>query len=63
MDHHEQHHQHHEKEREQRIKHEKESERQADKRPWKVHPAWLLAVGAVLILVAVLIWTMTMSGW
>jgi hypothetical protein len=57
MDHHEQHHQHHEKEREERVKHEKERERREAKQPWKIHPAWLGVAGAVLILVAVLIWT------
>ena len=59
MDHHDQHHQHHEKEREERIRHEKERERQEEKRPWPVHPAWLLVGGAVLVVVAVLIWTLT----
>jgi hypothetical protein len=57
MDHHEQHHQHHEKEREERIKHEKEHERREEKQPWKIHPAWWVVMGVVLILVAVLIWT------
>jgi hypothetical protein len=56
MDHHEQHHQHHQKEREERIKHEKESERRAEKSPPRIHPAWFLAVGAVLTLLAVLVW-------
>jgi hypothetical protein len=58
MDHHEQRHQHHEREREERIKHEKERERTEEKRPWKMHPAWLAVVGGALILVAVLIWTL-----
>jgi uncharacterized membrane protein len=56
MDHHEQHHQHHQKEREERIKHEKESERRAEKLPARIHPAWFLVVGAVLTLLAVLVW-------
>lgn len=59
MDHHEQHHQRHEKERQERIAHEKEAERRDEKQPWKVHPAWLLVVGAVLVVVAMLIGTLT----
>jgi hypothetical protein len=57
MDHHEQHHQHHEKEREERIKHEKERERREEKQSWKIHPAWWIVVGCLLVLVATLIWT------
>jgi type VI protein secretion system component VasF len=58
VDHHEQHHQHHEKEREQRIKHEKERERAEEQLPsWRIHPAWFVAVGAVLIVLVILVWT------
>jgi type VI protein secretion system component VasF len=57
MDHHEQHHQHHQKEREKRIEHEKERERQQEKLPTQIHPAWFVAVGVVLIVAVVLVWT------
>jgi hypothetical protein len=60
MDHHEQHHQHHEKEREQRKKEQKEYEREHEREDSALpfHPAWLVAVGGVLVLAAVLIWTL-----
>jgi hypothetical protein len=57
MDHKEQHHQHHQKEREHEKKLEKAREREQEKSLLPFHPAWLFAVGAVLLLVAVLIWT------
>jgi hypothetical protein len=57
MDHHEQHHQHHQKEREHKKQEQKEYERQQEKKLLPVHPAWLLGLGVVLILAAVLIWT------
>jgi hypothetical protein len=56
MDHHEQHHQHHEKEREQRIKHEEERERRSEHLPRRIHPAWFVALGSVLVALVVLIW-------
>lgn len=56
MDHHEQHHEHHEKEREQRIKHEKERERQSGQLPSRIHPAWFLVLGSVLVVLVVLTW-------
>ena len=59
MDHKEQHHQKHEKEREhekkEHKKHEQEQERK-DSLPF--HPAWLVVVGAGLVLAAVLIWSL-----
>jgi hypothetical protein len=57
MDHHEQHHQHHSKQREENKKEQKEHERQEAKSLLPFHPAWLFAVGAVLVLIAVLVWT------
>jgi hypothetical protein len=57
MDHHEQHHLHHEKEREHRKKIQKEHERQQEKNMLPIHPLWLLVIGIVLVLVAVLIWS------
>jgi type VI protein secretion system component VasF len=56
MDHHEQHHQHHEKERQEHIQREKERERESDKAPARIHPAWFITLGAVLVLVVVLSW-------
>jgi type VI protein secretion system component VasF len=61
MDHHEKHHQHHEKEREERIKHEKESERRGEKLPRRIHPAWFVALGCVLIVLVVLTWILVTS--
>ena len=61
MDHKEQHHQKHEKEREHEKKERKEHEQAAEKKLLPFHPAWLLAVGAALALVAVLLWTLFLS--
>ena len=57
MDHHEQHHQHHQKEREEEKRHRKALERAEGKNLLPFHPAWLFGVGAVLVLIAVLVWT------
>ena len=56
MDHHEQRHQHHEKEREQRIKREEQNERREEKLPRKIHPAWFVVLGTVLLTLVVLAW-------
>jgi hypothetical protein len=61
MDHKEQHHQHHEKEREQHKKEKKEHEREQEKKGWPVHPAWLLGLGIVLVVAALLVWTLFLS--
>lgn len=58
MDHQEKHHQHHQKEREEKIKHQKEHERQELKSSLPFHPAWLVVVGVVLVLAATTIWTL-----
>ena len=58
MNHKEQRHQKHEKEREHEKKEHKKHEQQQEKNPLPFHPAWLVAVGAVLVLAAVLIWTL-----
>ena len=58
MDHKEKHHQEHEKERERRKKEQKEHERREERSPLPFHPAWLVAVGVGLVLVAVLVWTL-----
>jgi len=59
MDHHEQHHQHHEHERQARIRYEKERERASARLPRKIHPAWFLVLGIVLIVLVILTWTLT----
>ena len=56
MDHHEHHHQRHEKERERRIAQEKEAERRGEGVPRKVHPAWFVVLGTVLVGLVVLTW-------
>jgi hypothetical protein len=61
MDHHAQHHQHHEKEREEKIKHEKEREHREEGQPRKMHPAWFVVVGVVLIGLVILTWIMAAS--
>ncbi len=61
MDHKEQHHQKHEKEREHEKKERKAHERAAEKSRLPFHPAWLAVAGAVLTLVAVLVWTLFLS--
>lgn len=60
MDHKEQHHQHHEKERAEKKKEQKEHERQEEKSALPFHPAWLVAVGVVLTLLALLVWTLAL---
>jgi uncharacterized membrane protein len=57
MDHKEQHHQHHQKEREHEKKLQKLHEDEQEKNALPFHPIWLLVVGIVLTLAAVLIWT------
>jgi hypothetical protein len=57
MDHHEQHHQHHQKEREERIKREEERERQDEALPRRIHPAWFVVAGLVLIGLIIMTWT------
>jgi hypothetical protein len=57
MDHKEQHHQKHEHEREHEKKEHKAHERQEEKSLLPFHPAWLVVLGIVLTLAAVLVWT------
>jgi hypothetical protein len=61
MDHKEQHHQHHEKVREQHKKEKKEHEHQQEKSALPFHPAWLLVLGLVLVVTAILVWTFFLS--
>ena len=59
MDHKEQHHEHHRHEREEHKKEQKLHEREQEKKSsLPVHPLWLLVVGVVLTLGAVLVWTL-----
>lgn len=58
MDHKQQHHEHHQHEREQHKKDKKRHQRAHDKQSsFPIHPMWLLVLGMVLALLAVLIWT------
>jgi Flp pilus assembly protein TadB len=59
MDRKEQHHQHRERERQEKIREKKEHEREMEKQGGGLpfHPAWFVAVGAALVIVAMLIWT------
>jgi hypothetical protein len=57
MDHKEQHHQHHEHERKEPKREQKEYEKEQEKSSLPIHPAWFVALGVVLVLVAVSIWT------
>ncbi len=61
MDHHAQHHQHHEKERQEKIKHEKEWERKEEEQVRRIHPAWFVILGVVLIGLVILTWIMAAS--
>jgi hypothetical protein len=58
MDHKEQHHLKHRKEREHEKKEHEKHEREAEKSLLPFHPAWLVMVGAGLVLAAVLVWTL-----
>jgi len=57
VDHKEQHHEHHRKEREHEKKLQKEHEHQEEKSALPFHPAWLVILGAVGVLVAIIIYT------
>ena len=57
MDHKDQHHEHHRKEREEHKMEQREHERTQEKSALPFHPAWLVVVGVVLTLAAVLVWT------
>jgi hypothetical protein len=60
MDHKDQHRHHHEHERAERKKEERESEKEWEKSVLPFHPAWLVVLGVVLVLVAVSIWTVVL---
>jgi ABC-type Zn2+ transport system substrate-binding protein/surface adhesin len=58
MDHQEQHHQKHEHEREHEKMEHKKHEHEQEKNLLPFHPAWLIVVGTVLVLAAVLVWSL-----
>jgi hypothetical protein len=58
MDHHQQHHEHHRKEREHEKKEQKEYEARQEKKLLPIHPGWLFGLGAALVVLAVLVWTL-----
>jgi len=58
MDHQDKHHEHHKKQREHEDKIKKEHEHQQERLPRKIHPAWFVIVGSVLIILVILIWSM-----
>jgi hypothetical protein len=57
MDRREAHYQHKEKEREERKKEEKAFEEKSEMQRLPLHPAWLVLLGIVLILMVVYVWT------
>jgi hypothetical protein len=61
VDHKEQHHEHHRKERDREKKREAAHEREEMRKPGGVHPGWFVAAGVVLVLLAVLVWTVWLS--
>jgi hypothetical protein len=59
MDHQEKHHEQHRKEREHEKHEHAEHRRDAEKKYFlPFHPAWLAVLGAVLVIAAMVIWTM-----
>jgi hypothetical protein len=58
MDHQQKHHEHHKKEREHEDRLKKEREHHQEQMPRKIHPAWFIVMGSVLIGLIVLFWTM-----
>jgi hypothetical protein len=58
MDHKEQRHEHHKKEREHEDRLKKEREHREEKLPRRIHPAWFVVLGSVLIVVILIVWTM-----
>ena len=61
MDHKEQHHEHHRHEREQHKKEQKHHEEQQMKKASLPVPMWLIVLGVVLTLGAVLVWILATS--
>jgi hypothetical protein len=57
MDHKEEHHLHHRRERELQKKEKKAYEHEQEKNLLPFHPAWLVGLGIVLVIAALLVWT------
>jgi len=57
MDHHEKHHQDHIKEREHEKAERAQHEREEEKGLRKIHPAWFVVLGVVLIVLVIVLWT------
>jgi hypothetical protein len=58
MDHHEKHHEQHKKQREHEDRLKKEREHHQEALPRRIRHVWLFAIGVVLVILIVLIWTM-----
>jgi len=59
MDHQEQKHEHHKKEREEKLRHQKEWEREHKKLPTRISPLWFVILGMAFIALVIIFWTMT----
>jgi hypothetical protein len=57
VDHHQQHHEHKEKERVEEIRKRKGREREHGKK-WPIHPGWVVVIGIVLMLAAIVVYTL-----
>ncbi len=57
MDRQEKHHQQHKKEHEHEARLKREHERHEESLPRRIHPAWFIVLGSVLIIIVVLVWT------
>jgi hypothetical protein len=58
MDHKEQHHQHHQHERDLEKRRVKEHSHEDPGKRKGIHPGWFIGIGVVLILIAIIIWTL-----
>ena len=61
MDHKEEHHLHHRKEREREKKEKKAYEHAQEKKLIPFHRLWVFVVGIVLLILALLVWTLFLS--
>jgi len=57
MNHQEKHHEYHKKEREHEDKLKKQREHREEELPRRIHPAWFVVVGCVLVMLVILVWT------
>ncbi len=63
MTHQEEHHQQHRKARDEKKAERKLHEHEQERRLGNIHPAWYLALGFVVTMVATLIWTLVFPGY